>query len=141
VAALGICAPTSVRTAPSRSPEALPSGQSVRAKLGVAHLPSGRPSLRLVTRNDGRTGAEETQILSTALITVLAVETGVVVIVVAIAVLLVVLLVTLSMRARQKGAAEARRDLGEAHERAGRAERDRDITQTPAEPPRTDPDQ
>jgi hypothetical protein len=85
--------------------------------------------------------AEETQILSTALITVLAVDTGVVVIVVAIAVLLVVLLVTLSMRARQKGAAEARRDLGEAHERAGRAERDRDITQNPAAPPRTDPDQ
>ena len=79
--------------------------------------------------------------MSTALITVLAVDTGVVVIVVAIAVLLVVLLVTLSMRARQKGAAEARRDFGEAHERAGRAERDRDITQNPAAPPRTDPDQ
>ena len=79
--------------------------------------------------------------MSIALIAVLAVETGVVVIVVAIAVVLVVLLVTLSMRARQKRAAEARRDLGEAHERAGRAERDRDITQNQAAPPRTDPDQ
>jgi ABC-type spermidine/putrescine transport system permease subunit I len=78
--------------------------------------------------------------LSTALTTVLAVDTGVVVIVVAIAVVLVVLMVTLSMRARQKRAAEARRDLGEAHERAGLAERDRDITQNQAEP-RTDPDQ
>jgi hypothetical protein len=72
--------------------------------------------------------------------TVLAVDTGVVVIVVAIAVVLVVLLVTFSMRSRQKRAAEARRDLGEAHERAGRAERDRDTTQNQAKPP-TDRDQ
>ena len=78
--------------------------------------------------------------MTTALVTVFAVDTGVVVIVVAIAVVLVVLLVTLSMRAGQKRAAEARHDLGEAHERAARAERDRDITQNQAEP-RTDPDQ
>jgi hypothetical protein len=79
--------------------------------------------------------------LSTTLITVLAVDTGLVVIVVAIAVVLVVLLVTLSMRAHRKSAAEGRRDLGEAHERAGRAEREGDVTQNPAAPPRTDPDQ
>jgi hypothetical protein len=78
--------------------------------------------------------------LSTALVTVLAVGTGVVVIIVAIAVVLVVLLVTLSMRDRQKRDAQARHDLDEAHERAGRAERDRDIGQEQAEP-RTDPDQ
>ena len=73
--------------------------------------------------------------------TVLAVDTGVVVIVVAIAVVLVVLLVTFSMRSRQKSSAEGRRDLGDAHERAGRAERGGDVTQNPVAPPRTDPDQ
>ncbi len=57
--------------------------------------------------------------MSTALVTVLAVGTGVVVIIVAIAVVLVVLLVTLSMRDRRKRDAQARRDLDEAHERAG----------------------
>jgi uncharacterized membrane protein len=72
--------------------------------------------------------------LSTSLVTVLAVSTGVVVIVVAVAVVLVVLLVTVSMRDRQK------RDLDEAQERAGRAERGRDIAQEQAEP-RSDPDQ
>lgn len=78
--------------------------------------------------------------VSTALFTMLAVDTGVVVIVVAIAVVLVVLMVTLSMRTGQKRAAEARRDLGEAHERAGRMEPDRDIAPYQAEP-RTDRDQ
>ncbi len=78
--------------------------------------------------------------MSTALVTVLAVGTGVVVIVVAIAVVLVVLLVTISMRDRQKRDAQARRDLDEAHERAGRAEQDRAIAQEQAES-RTDPDQ
>lgn len=74
--------------------------------------------------------------------TVLAVETGVVVIVVAVAVVLILLLVTLSMRGRQRrGASQrdaTRRDLDEAHERTGRAERDRDIAQEQAER-RTDP--
>ena len=68
--------------------------------------------------------------MSNALV-VLAVGTGVVVIVVAVAVVLVVLFVTVSMRGRQKRRlqqrGEARRDLDEAHERAGRAERDREI--------------
>ncbi len=62
---------------------------------------------------------------------VLAVSTGAVVIVVAVAVVLVVLFVTVSMRGRQRRGlqqrGEARRDLDEAHERAGRAERDREI--------------
>ena len=72
----------------------------------------------------------------------LAVGTGVVVIVVAIAVVLVVLLVTSSMRGRQKRGEKrdaTRRDLDEAHERAGRAERDRDVAQEHSER-RTDPD-
>ena len=75
--------------------------------------------------------------------TVLAVGTGVVVIVVAIAVVLVVLLVTLSMRGRQKRQEKRhdanRRDLDEAHERAGRAERERDVAQEQTER-RRDPD-
>jgi hypothetical protein len=62
---------------------------------------------------------------------VFAVGTGVVVIVVAVAVVLVVLLVTVSMRGRQMRGAqrrgEGRRDLDEAHERAARAEHERDI--------------
>lgn len=62
---------------------------------------------------------------------VVAVGTGVVVIAVAVAVVLVVLFVTLSMRGRQKRAAErrgeARREVVEAGERAGRAEHERDI--------------
>jgi uncharacterized membrane protein len=66
-----------------------------------------------------------------------AVGTGVVVIVVAIAVVLIVLFVTLSMRGRQRRGAklrdQTRRDLDEAHERAGRAERDRDVAQEQAE--------
>jgi flagellar biosynthesis/type III secretory pathway M-ring protein FliF/YscJ len=66
-----------------------------------------------------------------------AVGTGVVVIVVAIAVVLIVLLVTVSMRGRQRRGAElrdqTRRELGEAHVRAGRAERDRDVAQEQAE--------
>ena len=81
--------------------------------------------------------------MSIALITVLAVGTGVVVIVVAIAVVVLVLLVTSSMRGRQKRGAKrrdaTRRDLNEAHERAARAERDRDIAQGQTEQ-RTDPD-
>ena len=64
----------------------------------------------------------------------LAVGTGVVVIVVAVAVVLVVLIVALSLRGRQVRAASRRHDLGEAHERAGRAERDRDITEEQAGP-------
>ena len=62
---------------------------------------------------------------------VLAVSTGVVVIAVAVAVVLVVLFVTVSMRGRQRRGAqqrgEARRDVDEARERAGRAEHERDI--------------
>lgn len=59
----------------------------------------------------------------------IAVGTGVVVIAVAIAVVLVVLFVTVSMRGRQKRRQEGRRDLGQAHERAARAEQERDIAQ------------
>ena len=77
------------------------------------------------------------------LIPIAAVATGVVVIVVAIAVVLVVLFVTVSMRGRQrrglKRSDETRRDLAEAHERAARAERDRDIAQEQASQ-RSDPD-
>ena len=62
---------------------------------------------------------------------VLAVSTGVVVIAVAGAVVLVVLIVAVAMRGRQvRGAqkrAEARRDVDEARERAGREGRDREI--------------
>jgi len=62
-----------------------------------------------------------------------AVGTGVVVIAVAVAVVLLALIIALSLRGRQKrGAtqrAQARTDLDEAHERAGRAERDREIAE------------
>jgi F0F1-type ATP synthase membrane subunit b/b' len=71
------------------------------------------------------------------LIPIAAVGTGVVVIVVAIAVVLVVLFVTASMRGRQRRALDARRDVAEAHERAARAERERDIAQEQAQ--RNDP--
>jgi uncharacterized membrane protein len=71
------------------------------------------------------------------LIPVAAVATGVVVIVVAIAVVLVVLFVTLSMRGRQRRGGKSRQDLADAHERAARAERDRDIAQEQAR--RSDP--
>jgi uncharacterized MAPEG superfamily protein len=78
-----------------------------------------------------------------ALIVPMAVGTGVVVIVVAVAVVLVVLLVTASMRGNQrrgaKRRAQARDELGEAHERAERAERDRDVAQEPTRP-RSDAD-
>lgn len=76
------------------------------------------------------------------LVPIAAVGTGVVVIVVAVAVVLVVLFVTVSMRGRQrrgmKRRDETRREVGEAHERAARAERDRDIAQEQAQ--RNDPD-
>jgi uncharacterized membrane protein len=76
------------------------------------------------------------------LIPIAAVSTGVVVIVVAIAVVLVVLFVTMSMRGRQRRGVkrdETRGDLAEAHERATRAEHDRDIAQEQAQQ-RIDPD-
>ena len=77
------------------------------------------------------------------LIPIAAVSTGVVVIVVAIAVVLIVLFVTVSMRGRQRRGVnrrdETRHDLAEAHERAARAEHDRDIAQEQARQ-RTDPD-
>lgn len=58
---------------------------------------------------------------------VLAVGTGVVVVVVAIAVVLVVLFVTLSMRGRQRRAAEWRGEARDATDQAAeRAERQRD---------------
>jgi uncharacterized membrane protein len=76
-------------------------------------------------------------------IPIAAVATGVVVIVVAVAVVLVVLFVTLSMRGRQRRGLKrqeaTQRDLAEAHERAARAERDRDIAQEQSSQPR-DPD-
>ena len=60
---------------------------------------------------------------------VFAISTGVVVIVVAGAVVLVVLLVTVSMRDQRKRGAERRDEARrEARNRAGRAERDRDIS-------------
>jgi hypothetical protein len=75
--------------------------------------------------------------MSDALLTPMAVATGVVVIVVAIAVVLVVLFVTVSMRGRQKRAAqrrsETRHDLAAAHERGEPAERDRDIAEDQAQ--------
>jgi hypothetical protein len=75
---------------------------------------------------------------------VFAVGTGVVVIVVAIAVVLVVLFVTVAMRGGQKRGAqqrgEARRDVEEARERAGRAERERDIARAGGEDPDSDPE-
>ena len=58
----------------------------------------------------------------------IAVSTGVVVIVVAIALVLIVLTVALSMRRRRK----AQLDLVDAHERAVRAERDREFAQQQA---------
>ena len=65
------------------------------------------------------------------MVSVLAVGTGVVVIVVAVAIVLVVLFVTVSMRGRQKRGAqrrsEARHELGDAQERAARAEHERDV--------------
>jgi uncharacterized MAPEG superfamily protein len=80
--------------------------------------------------------------MSDAVLIPMAVATGIVVIVVAIAVVLVVLFVTLSMRGRQRRSAtqrDARQELADAHERAERAERDRDIAQQQAQQ-RTDPD-
>ena len=73
-----------------------------------------------------------------------AVGTGVVVIAVAIAVVLLALIIALSLRGRQmRGAKEryqARHDLDEAHERAGRAERDREIAeQQPDHQPHDEP--
>ncbi|MGZ4288408.1 MAG: hypothetical protein ACXVW5_29980 [Solirubrobacteraceae bacterium] len=77
--------------------------------------------------------------MSYALLTPMAVATGVVVIAVAVAVVLVVLIITVSMRGRQKRAAtrraENRQGLAEANERAARAERDRDIAQEQAQQP------
>jgi flagellar biosynthesis/type III secretory pathway M-ring protein FliF/YscJ len=71
---------------------------------------------------------------------VLAVGTGVVVIAIVIAVVLVVLLVTLSMRDRDKRKAEergeVRREVAQAEDRAGRAERDRNVA--PQQTERTD---
>jgi hypothetical protein len=68
--------------------------------------------------------------MSTAFV-VLAVGTGVVVIAIVIAVVLVVLLVTRSMRDRDMRATEergeVRREVAQAEDRAGRAERDRDV--------------
>jgi uncharacterized membrane protein YqiK len=70
----------------------------------------------LEERFGGRRGRMSTTLF------VLAVSTGAVVIAVAVAVVLVVLFVTVSMRGRQKRAAErrgeARRDVDEARERA-----------------------
>jgi uncharacterized membrane protein len=81
--------------------------------------------------------------MNVALLIPLAVGTGVVAIVVAIAIVLVVLFATVSMRGRQRRGAklrdENRHDLDAAHERAARAERDRDIAQEQAQQ-RIDPD-
>jgi uncharacterized membrane protein len=80
---------------------------------------------------DGRRGS-----MSTAFV-VLAVGTGVVVIAIVIAVVLVVLLVTRFMRDREKRDAqergEVRREVAQAEDRAGRAERDRNVAREPTE--------
>jgi hypothetical protein len=70
----------------------------------------------------------------------MAVETGVVVIVVALVVLAVVAIVALGMRGRDQSRGAARRELDDAHERAGRAEGARDIAQRQADQG-TDPPQ
>jgi uncharacterized MAPEG superfamily protein len=71
------------------------------------------------------------------------VSTGLVVAIVAIAVVLVVLLITVSMRGRQRRASQQRRadrrDLREAEQRVGRAERNADIAREEADR-RTDDD-
>jgi len=71
------------------------------------------------------------------------VSTGVVIVIVAIAVVLVVLIVALSIRGRQvrKGQQRRadRRELREADERVGRAERDADVARDEADR-RGDPD-
>jgi uncharacterized membrane protein len=71
------------------------------------------------------------------------VSTGVVVVIVAIAVVLVVLIVALSIRGRQRRKEQQRRadrrDLREAEQRVGRAERDADIAREEADR-RGDPD-
>ena len=81
--------------------------------------------------------------MSGVLLIPMAVATGVVVIVVAVAVVLVVLFVTVSMRGGQRRGAkrrgETRQELADAHERGGRAERDRDIAQEQTRQ-RIDPD-
>jgi uncharacterized membrane protein len=102
----------------------------------------------MLLRLDGRAGMLEGPFggrrsrMSTASV-VLAVGTGVVVIVVAVAVVLVVLIVTVSMRGRQRRGAqrrgEARYDVDEARERAGR-QRDRDIAREGGEDLGSEPD-
>ena len=70
-------------------------------------------------------------------------STGVVIVIVAVAVVLVVLLVTVSMRGRQRRKEQQRRanrrDLREADQRVGRAERDADIAREEADR-KADPD-
>jgi type II secretory pathway pseudopilin PulG len=71
------------------------------------------------------------------------VSTGVVIVIVAIAVVLVVLIVALSIRGRQRRKEQQRRadrrELREADQRVGRAERDADIAREEADR-RGDPD-
>ena len=71
------------------------------------------------------------------------VSTGVVIVVVAVAVVLVVLIVALSIRGRQTRKEQQRRadrrDLREAEQRVGRAERDADIAREEADR-KADPD-
>ena len=79
--------------------------------------------------------------MSTAFV-VLAVGTGVVVIAIVIAIVLVVLLVTLSMRDREKRNAEergeVRREVAQAEDRAGQAERDRNVARERTEADKQD---
>ena len=81
--------------------------------------------------------------MNASLAAMLAVGTGVVVIAVAVAVVLLALIIALSLRGRQiRGATQrdqTRHDLDEAHERAGRAERDRDIAEEQARQPDDEP--
>ena len=71
--------------------------------------------------------------VNAAPVAVLAVGNGVVVVAVAVAVVLVVFIVALSLRGRQvrgaKRTDQVRQDLDEAYERAGRAERNREIAE------------
>ena len=67
--------------------------------------------------------------MTEALFLPLAVGTGVVVIVVALAVVALAVIVAATMRGRDQSRGAARRDLDEVHERAGKADRERQAPQ------------
>jgi hypothetical protein len=112
-------------------------GRSVVRSEGIRSTPNRRLWVAFRSQRGGD------EMIDALLIPIAAVGTGVVVIVVAIAVVLVVLFVTLSMRGRQRRGVkrrdETRHELAETHERAARAEHDRDIAQEQAQQ-QSDPD-